>query len=120
MAKPRNVYMVWTEDYYLFLVAHSHSHAKYLYADFGGWGGEYFEKQPEGFWMQSRIIEHDVPFECGELWNYEETAGVDLMLSGVLHPLYMCDDFSASDEHDYRRWNGFRKATLTEQENAHD
>ena len=39
-AKPRNVYIVWTEEYYRIIVAHSHSGAKFIYAREDGWENE--------------------------------------------------------------------------------
>lgn len=114
--RPRNVYMVWTAEYYRIMVAHSHSGAKLAYAREDGWGDEYFEKSPEGFWMSCRLLEKNVPYGCGWFDEYVESAGVDLMLSGCLMPMYLVEGFGADDEYDYRRWDGFRKPLPDEME----
>lgn len=114
-----NVYKVWTEtfggdgwrpEYYWFIAAETPSIARYEYADFGDWADEVFAKQPEGFAMRCTLVEKDVPFARGILDDYPESAGVDLMLSGVLLPIWMVNGFNADDEYDYRCWNGFRRS----------
>lgn len=114
-SRAMNVYIVWSEheynaDYYLFIAARTPSAARLEYARFGGWEGDYFDKQPADFTMHCHLIEKDAPYEhSGELWDYVEAAGVDLILSGVLSPMWRVDGFDASDEYDYRRCDGFRK-----------
>lgn len=119
-----NVYIVWTSDdnsysnddaYYLIIAAHSPSYAKYLYASFGGWESEYFDKSPDGFHMHCHLIEKGAAFDSpGEISGYEESHGVDLIMAGVLQPMWRVS--SAYDEYDYRQWNGFRKPKPNELE----
>ena len=68
--------------------------------------------------MSCYLLEKNVPYECGWFDEYVESAGVDLILSGCLMPMYMVEGFNADDEYDYRCWDGFRKPRHNEYESA--
>lgn len=118
-----NVYLVWSDNdgnlsgeanYYLIVAAKSRSQARYIYASWeGDFARDYFIGIP-GFHIYCRLLEKDYPSEeAGVIWDYEQSRGVDMILSGALTPEWMINPTYVEN---YNRWDGFRKPTAAEME----
>jgi len=93
-----NVYKVSDSECYVFVAAENRRDA------LDGFPTEYAE--------HAYLIERDVELKAGDCtFEYQQSRGVDLILSGVIPPNWF-SNLHDSDFDDYRSWNGFRKAEV--------